>query len=541
MHFYNSFLLYSIFQVRRESLKVLHLVLSNAAVDKVEPFFDFMCTYLRSAMTHIDSRIQEDSLFFLDILLLCTVERVAKDFHKIMPNFIDMISKLRLDSKPGRTLTVNLDSKITSVKWRVKVLHRLQDFLHKFVEYNKATFSAAPIKENSQRFDESKHNFYPLFNTSYTANCYLPLFSNRNSQDSLPVDGIEKFKFYINTLTPLLFETWLEVCPNSSSGKSIETVLTEDTAILLKHTLHVISLIWEIVQELEKKNPSSNIKKLFYEKYRKLFSQHIVTPFPYATNVRTNKLKSTSTSVFEEKITDPKMIVENLEICYLFISINPNVNIKLQKKEISAVLNYIEKIFNENTEDEMNKIIMRILHTIFSNEVTGWTQNVSIMDTLLHKIIWSYFNKTTLSAFHQDIFTLLCKIALNDKLSHFHESDAYDEWIKNLPNILLEPTITEKSIEIIHKFAVCNNKVFNEVIKNKLLNIVNNLPKIKITDSTSDSSNYRKLFSLLYWIKMWDNESLNLMENQLLQNVYEPDHCTFIFDTLRLRSSGVFE
>lgn len=80
-------------------------------------------------MTHIDISIQEDSLLLLDTLITFTPSLVAAHSNKIFENFFDLISKLRTDSKPGRTLTVNLNSKITTVKWRIKVLNRLHAML----------------------------------------------------------------------------------------------------------------------------------------------------------------------------------------------------------------------------------------------------------------------------------------------------------------------------------------------------------------------------------------------------------------------------
>lgn len=489
-------------------------------------------------MTHIDNRIQEDSLLFLDVLLLCTPEKVAKDFYKIIPNFLDMISKLRVDSKPGRALTVNLNSQITSVKWRVKVLQRLQDFLHKFLEHNNIYKTDHGVPKNTQIFDNTKMNNYPLFNQSYTSVCYVPCFSSRNLHDTILLDEVEKCKEYIETLMPLLIETWVEVCPNVNSEMNIETVVSEDAAILLKHTLEVVSLLWQLVQFLNKKNPNSNIQKIFCIKYRQPFNQHFVHPFPFVTNIRSRQV-TTGNSPFEDSITDPKLIAQNLEICHLFIMFNPFVNIKNQNREISSVLNYIEKTFNQNTQDNINDVVIKILNTIFSKEVTSWTKTMSVMDALFRKIIWAYFNKDMSNQFKQKIFALLCKIALNDKLGHFHNSEAYEKWLNNLPDILLQETVTKQTIDIMHKFATRNNRTFNTVVKPKLINIIENLPKLSVSDAINDSSRYHKLFSLLYWIQNWDTESLNLLEKQLLDNVYKSDHGKYIFDTLRLKTGTI--
>ncbi|CAH2084888.1 unnamed protein product [Euphydryas editha] len=520
--------------VRQKALKVLHLILSNVATEKMEPFFDIMSTYLRSAMTHIDSRIQEDSLFFLDILLTCVPSRVAEDFHKIIPNFLDMISKLKVDAKPGRTLTVNLNSQITSVKWRVQVFQRLKEFLLKYALYKQIHQTEKNNTSNLHFFNTTKLNYYNLFNPLYISNCHISCFSSKSSE--LQVDEIEKFKDYTETLMPLLFATWLEVCPNRKSDANFDTVVNEETALLLKYILQIISLLQSFVKHFKQKCPSSNIDNIFYQKYKSLFSQNFLNSFPFVTNIRTNQKTNNAN---KDEIKDPKLISENLEICRLFITFNPNINLKNQSREISTVLSYIEKTFNQNVDNNINNIIINILHTVFSKEITNWTKTLSVLDNLFRKIIWIYFNKTMPESFKQDIFTLLCKIALTEKLSHFHTCDAFEMWLKNLPVILLGNQLNIQTVNIIHQFAISNNTVFNSVMKPRLLDIIKNLPKIVIIDADDNSNSYHKLLSIFYWIKVWDTESLNLLESQLMDNVYKPDHGKYIFDTLRLRSGGI--
>ncbi|XP_028161506.1 testis-expressed protein 10 homolog [Ostrinia furnacalis] len=523
--------------VRHETLKVLQLVLSNVEIQKLDPFFDIMATYLRSAMTHIDTRIQEDSLLFLDLLLVCTPEKVVQYFHKILPNFLDMISKLRIDSKPGRTLTVNLGSQITSVKWRVKVLHRLKDYLSKYINLNQVQTKEKPSSKPAQKFDESKMNIYSLFNPVYTSVCSVSCFSSKNSQDVAPLDEVENFKHYVNTLMPLLYETWLEVCPKTSSGMNIETVINEDAAALLKHSLDVISLLFDLVQYQAIKNPSSDIGSIFNQKYKQSFSQHFVTSFPYVTNMRM-KHKKSDDSVFEDLITDPKLVQENLKICHLYIKLNSNVNVKNQAKEINSVLNYLEKAFSHTAQDDTISTIINVLDTIFSKQ-NNWTKGSTVMIPIFQKIIREYFNENIDNSFKQKIFSLLCKIALNDWLKDFHTSESFERWLKNLPNILLEKSVTTQTVNILQIFAVRNNDIFCKVTKPNLTKIIQNLPKIVISDADNDTSIYFKLFSLLYWIKSWDGKSLNLLEQQLLDNEYKSDHGKYIFDTLRLRAGGI--
>ncbi|XP_013192833.2 testis-expressed protein 10 homolog [Amyelois transitella] len=523
--------------IRHESFKVLHSILMKTNIEKIEPFFDIMSTYLRSAMTHIDNRIQEDSLLFLDLLVQYTPQKVAEDFHKIVPNFLDMISKLRVDSKPGRTLTVNLGSKITSVKWRVKVLHRLKDYLKIFINHNTTGKKDKSQIEITKTYDSNTQNNFSLFNPNYISVCCISCFSAKHSENVLVVDEVEKFKEYIDTLVPLLFETWLEVCPKANSEKNIETIINEDAASLLKHVLNVFSLIWDLVQYQNKKNPSSKFQFYFIQKYKHQFNQNFMEAFPYVTNIRSKQKKANNDLPFEDEISDPKLVAQNLEICYLFVVLNPSIHVKNQKNDILSTLNYIEKTFSHNTNDLIHNYVVMILETIFTCD--GWAKNFSILGVLFEKLIATYFSQNVSHNFKQNIFTLLCKIALNEKLTHFHSCDSYETWLKNLPAILLEESISIQTINIIHLFSIRNNKIFNAVVKSKLVQIIENLPLIKVSDYTNDTSSYHKLFSILYWIKCWDDESLTLLEKQLLDNKYKSDYGKYIFDTLRLRTGGI--
>ena len=73
--------------------------------------------------------IQEDSLLMLDILLKHAPQLVASEKDNILPPYLDMVSKMRVEDKPERTLSLQLGNKITSIKWRKSVLERLTLFL----------------------------------------------------------------------------------------------------------------------------------------------------------------------------------------------------------------------------------------------------------------------------------------------------------------------------------------------------------------------------------------------------------------------------
>lgn len=87
-------------------------------------------------MTNIDQSIQEDSLKFLDCFLVKDCGLISKTSNKFLPDFFTLISRLRTDNTLGRTLTLNLGSKMTSVTWRIKVLSRLNAVLDLILKKN---------------------------------------------------------------------------------------------------------------------------------------------------------------------------------------------------------------------------------------------------------------------------------------------------------------------------------------------------------------------------------------------------------------------
>lgn len=88
-----------------------------------------LVTYLKCAMTHIKPAIQEDSLLMLDILLKHARELIASEKDSILTPYLDMVSKMRNESNPERSLSLQMGNKITSIKWRISVLQRLIMFL----------------------------------------------------------------------------------------------------------------------------------------------------------------------------------------------------------------------------------------------------------------------------------------------------------------------------------------------------------------------------------------------------------------------------
>ena len=99
----------------------------------VEPFFEIISPYLRCAMSNINQLIQEDSLMVLDSVLERIPALVVSDAEKYLNILFSLVSKLKINSVVGRTLSINMNSKCTSVQWRVAILKRLKDIFEAIV------------------------------------------------------------------------------------------------------------------------------------------------------------------------------------------------------------------------------------------------------------------------------------------------------------------------------------------------------------------------------------------------------------------------
>lgn len=114
---------------RKECFKILDLICSQTPENNLQPFFSILLTYLKCAMTHIKPGIQEDSLLMLDVLLKHAPTLMAKEKDNVLPSYLNMISRMRIEEKPERTLSMQMGNKITTMKWRKNVLERLILFL----------------------------------------------------------------------------------------------------------------------------------------------------------------------------------------------------------------------------------------------------------------------------------------------------------------------------------------------------------------------------------------------------------------------------
>lgn len=301
--------------IRRESLKALHIILASVSKEQLLPFSDILISYLTCAMTHIDQNIMEDSLLFLDLLIQYCNVSLANNSHKILLYFLDMISKLQSQAQPGRQLTTNLNSKNTSMKWRIKVLNSLEKFLLAIVEHKKLSCTNLSTHLPKTFYIKTEDVHLPIYSPMCLQVCPVSLkkteFQN-SAEKSLNIDSL---KNYIESLMPLMFDSWLEASPKSSS--STNSPISEEAASLLKCITSIIKSIIEYIKLLESESGTFNLSLWFKDKFQSIFVRNLLHEFPYTQqkkNSRVNQLAD------EFKVHySGHCLEQNLMLCYIYI------------------------------------------------------------------------------------------------------------------------------------------------------------------------------------------------------------------------------
>ncbi|KAL2740084.1 testis-expressed sequence 10 protein [Vespula squamosa] len=336
--------------IRKDSLKVLNYILNSISNEQLIPFCDVLITYLRCAMTHIDLNIKEDSLLFLDILIQHCNSIIAKYSHKILPNFLDMISRMHIEMKPGRRLITTLNSKNTSVKWRIKVLERLGNMLVSIINYKKIEKAQRHTSAVKVICIDKETKYVPFYRQidiqDYKIN-FESIVNLKNDTNGKSLDATELIK-YISVLMPLMFDSWIEVCPEERNNKISETIVSSEASILLKHIVVIIQLITEYIDILDN-NDHINTKMWFIDSFQSVYAKKVFSKFPYTKTKTVEKFRKRQEDFSTLEMTE-KCLEQNLGICQIytwFTSMNINhITNKLDKAYCQYVMDYIYGIQN---------------------------------------------------------------------------------------------------------------------------------------------------------------------------------------------------
>ncbi|OAD55725.1 Testis-expressed sequence 10 protein like protein, partial [Eufriesea mexicana] len=338
--------------IRHNSLKVLSLILGPVSNDELNPYCDVLISYLKCSMTHIDPYIKEDALLFLDVLVQNCSNILAKNSYKVLPNFLDMISRLHTEMKPGRQLVTTINSKNTNVKWRIKVLGRLADMFSSIVTYFKSQ-QTINLEQCAKVINVNKNIIHiPIYMNTNLQNCEINFektdnFVKDDRDNTLDADKLMK---YVELLMPLIFDSWIEVCPDEKNVENSALLISTEALELLKSIVEVIQLIIECIDILHTEC-DVNMKFWFKSNFQNLYVKNLLSKFPY------NKLGAAGnllSSIRNRKRQQDFAIDEsydiclgyNLRICQIYvwftsIQDNDKVMSKIYKNYCISIMKYL--------------------------------------------------------------------------------------------------------------------------------------------------------------------------------------------------------
>ncbi|XP_066593649.1 testis-expressed protein 10 homolog [Prorops nasuta] len=495
--------------IRRDSLKVLSLILSPTSKDQLYPFCDILISYLKCAMTHIDTNIKEDSLLFLDVLAQNCNDVLAQNSLGILPCFLDMISKLHTEIKPGRQLTTTLNSKNTSVKWRNKVLERLNTIFKSILIYNRPEENLSALK-NVINANENSIQYLPIYQCNYFDICKIDFTKNIYSMDlnSKEIFSNEELYKYINLLMPLMFDSWIEVLPTDKHRNSIGTIINSEAAVLLTNIIEIIQSILKYM-ELVSLDSDYNIMQWFKDTFQPAFVKNFFLKFPYSKQtVHERNVKRQED--FNTTENTEKCLYDNLAVCHIYIwlvIVNSNHFIHdTEKQQCIEIVNYLIDRVENWTSTQMKDIVQlsHVINILFLRASKILYKNNINLGSLLRALTRAIKKQQKLQKPSQliatSIFSLLSNIIKNNTLIELHNEEAFKEYILTLPDLLLQPKIHDTTIEIINTVVLRYREWIQDRLIEKQENIIKNSKEVNIIGSSDDKQSRLTICNLFYFL-----------------------------------------
>ncbi|KAK5638948.1 hypothetical protein RI129_013243 [Pyrocoelia pectoralis] len=471
-------------KVRRLIIQLIGDVLAKVSLIKLEPFFEILIMYTVCAMTHLDVGVQEDSLLIIDIFLKYIPSLIAKHHLRLFPNFLRLISKLKSESNPSRTLTLNLQGSSTSIRWRINVLNRLEGILKAIIKEKVAGVGRkceTVLWEDAAQVSLNDTVEKVVFE-------YWKFGGGGLRGDGTIVD-------HLNVLIPLLNEVWTEALPKQERHVQGEnTVIVSDTASILRCTLGIFHLFWELHHDSDKKL----VQKFLMEENQKYFG-HVLLFFPYVQKVDpVNNLKVKKKVQLLDTNNDPKCIHENLVTCYMFSVLYKNLTNKHLIQKATDLLSYINVcLLNRNYVRGGNvDLLIKTLNVIFFENSTSWTKRKIDLDNLINSVIHFYTHNHLSSNVNVEIIKLLAKIVHIPVLNRL---ETYKLWLSQLPKLLCKPCISIEVIDCLSLLSRVSSDDFQNALEALLPTIFDNLSRIEIvgTDLYPPCFKIVNMFALL--------------------------------------------
>ncbi|XP_017064444.1 testis-expressed protein 10 homolog [Drosophila eugracilis] len=491
---------------RQESFKTLDVLLEALQPHAVAPFFHVITTYLRCAMTHVQPAIQEDSLLMLDVLLQRVPPALLaeKSASTIIGNFIDMISRARHDNeRSNRTLTLNLgQGKQTTVKWRTKVLIRLQQILGTLA----STKSSKPAIARVVHFEIMRPQYYNVLRTLPQDNRDIHAVLN---ETKLSAKGTQ-LQTYVEQLLPLLQDNWLEVRPQEQ-----QPLLSQEAAASLHVVISLMILLWTLIGQHETENNISELSDWLRINYAQKFMLNFLgkdgSRFPY------QQIHLPGKKVGKDKGPEDGgelCLPQNLGIVQLTCKFFPNP-VEKQAKMFAHLATYMQQSLERLNSllPEQQLSVVASLHSLLLENAAFLLNIVADpLINLLNASIEAYVGQrfTTREGVATRVLNLLCEIVeRSDLYTRFGGEQRFAPFLSYLPQLLLKPTVGEGTLRAMATLCRQLNGVFMSALIQNASEVTNHLNKLQVTGDTEGGDKFeiqKRVLHLFYYAKELDKD-----------------------------------
>ncbi|XP_068092597.1 testis-expressed protein 10 [Hyperolius riggenbachi] len=519
--------------VRSATISVFQYLASMISQEKIAPFFPLVSAHLSSAMTHIMSGIQEDSLKILDILLEEYPDLLIDRSSMLINNFLELISHQKnsknTDKPSAWTLSVNPGRKMTSQKWRINVLSRLKKFLQALV---KQTAERYPDKEALQDGSQDAPAVKTVLEISWAEHAadqqLIKLFDcgnkqlNRNSSFRLRTlvgvssnsdEGLsssDNLKVFIQAVIPILIECWVEELPGKTMCDVSENILEPASHNLLQQVLCIISLLWKLS---EHHDVSQNMDGWLREHYLEDFKHHFMNHFPYTVQDNTKQKKKIKKGNKDGLLPYNGLdyLVLNLTLCDVMVSLAKPSSLQEDADWLAIIRTFVtEKLLcgwklNSKQLKRVLEVTNRLLN-IYSNRVATEKLIQAVYITYqqrdlplsVRSMLLNFFNKVYLK--EEDMFLNLGR----------SRSKVLSRWLASLPIQLVHlghrnHQLSSLMIDTIYTAAARSNKDLIQNLQAAACQIYNSNDGILVL---LPEELQLKLVQLLYFIPVLSFELL---------------------------------
>ncbi|XP_023164251.2 testis-expressed protein 10 homolog [Drosophila hydei] len=508
-------------EVRRESFKTLDVLLEGLPVEAVVPFFHIIAAYLRCAMTHVQPSIQEDSLLLLDVLLQRVPSRLLaeRSASTIISNFIDMISRTRHDTQhTNRLLTVRLgqgQGQQTTIKWRTKVLLRLQQILSTLLQQNCQSDSRARTAARVVHYDVTKVQHYNVLRPQLVDNrdLYSILGERVRKAEN------EQLLGYVEQLMPLLHDNWIEVRPQQ---QQLNQLLNGDAAGSLHVLLDIMAQLWQLVLQYEATQQDSTqelsawMRQTYAANFVRIFLKDSNYPYqqmPLAVNQQNNsKKKAKMTPAAGGELC----IAQNLTLVQLVCHFWPQPDDE-QRDDYGCLLHYINQCLRQLstlTTDEQLRLVAALRALLLDNGAALLQLQAHQMGTAMQNCIDAYVDQqyTTREGVATKVLNLLCLIVQRVELYNgYGGKEQFTKFLSYLPQLLLKPSVADVTLTAMSTLCRQQNIVFMTALVESATDVFANIERLLVTggSSTEESrfENQKRILNLFYHARNCGNAS----------------------------------